>query len=304
METLFKILLTSISIYAYLKKQELLFLILTLIILYTIIELLVALKSSKNTLKSKIFNSNFNETGNPLCFFNILVKTEKVEKFIKEYNKKNFDNKIDLELFALRAMGSSLDKDKSYGNIAFENFTNLESVDITMVKSYKGKEILHCVRNCNGKKISDINDEIKKKKNKLIQEFEKKQLFFDSYSKYLPSFLIKLYLDFLNFFSYSLFIDFFGYEKNHYGKGFFFPSLNKGSLENLYLPLSMRLNSCVAVFMNDIKEIPCIKKNGDFGVERILELSMTGDHKHADGSNLISLVPNFKKVFENPEEYI
>lgn len=56
MNSLEKLFLTSITIYAYFIKKELLFIFIFLIILYTIIELIISIKFSNNTLKSKFFN--------------------------------------------------------------------------------------------------------------------------------------------------------------------------------------------------------------------------------------------------------
>ena len=304
MNTIFKILLLSILIYSYIKKPEILKITSILIIIYTIIEYITFLKFSKNSLKSKFLKSNFIETGNPITFFNLSVKTKKVENFIKNYNEKNPTKKISLEIFGLRAMGNSLNLDKSYGNLSFGNFTNLNKVKITMVKKYDKKEIFHTIENCNNKKISEICSEIKISKKKKFSEFKNLEKFSKKFSKFLPGFLIKFYIDFINFFIYSLNINFFSYKKRNYGKGFFFPNSKKICLQNLYLPLSSKFNSCVAVFMKDIRVLPCILENGEIGYERILDFQMTGDHKHADGSNLASLIPNFKKVFQNPELFV
>lgn len=204
-------------------------------------------------------------------------------------------------------MANCLEKNSSFGNISFDNFHILEKIDISMNNwnREKNMNILPVIRNCNNKKILEIYNDLKKKKKNLFDEFKlKKTNLLVKFSKYLPTIFIKYYIDFLNFFSYSLSIDFFGYEKDKFGKAFFFSSQNRGSFEKIYLPCSKKLNTCFIIFMNKIKDIPCIKENGDFGVERILNLSMTADHRYGDGSVLIPMVSKFNKVFENPEEFV
>lgn len=304
MKTLLRILLLSVLIFAITIKRDLLSIILSILFIYTIIELIIQIINSSNSLKFKFFQSNYSQAGNPLVFFNTNVKVDKVEKFMKEYNKKNPEKKINFEVMVLRGLGNSFHENKCYGNISFGCFTNLDNVDITIIKNYEGREIYQTVRNVNHRKISDLNEEIVKNKNLLIEDFDKNKKNFDSFSKYLPGFLVKLYLQIFHFFSYSVKINFFDYQKNNFGNAILFSTMEKGSFRKLYLPMTKRINSAVILIMNEIQEVVFYKENGEIGIERMFKFSLTADHRNGDAHNLSDLVTNFKKVFENPEQYI
>lgn len=303
MKTFQNILLLSILIYGLAMKQNLLSLIILLIICYTILEIIIQIFFSVNTLKSKFFGSNFNETGSPCVFINFKAKIDKVEKVMKEYNEKHPDKKITLDIFCMRGLGNALNKHISYGNISLGNFTNLDYVDVTIFKNYEGKAIYDTIRKCNVKKIPELNEEIKKNKKIRIEEFDKNNKFFQNYSKYLPSFLVNFFLETLHFISYSLEINFFGYEKQKFGNAVFVP-YQKGSYKKIYLPMTKRINSCVVVSMGEVMETPFYKENGEIGIERIINFSLTCDHRVGDGSALITEIPRFREVFKNPEKFM
>ena len=305
MKILFYLLLTSLAIYSYTKRPELFNIIKYLIIFYTILEFLTRIVSpkTKNTLKSKIFYSNWNSTGDTRAYFNVTVKTKKVEDFILEYNKKNPEKKLTVKHFGMKCLAMAIYKNRSFGQYSFGNFTNLDNVDLTVYKSYKQKEVFHIIRNCSGKSIEEIRDDLKNTKKKILEKFDKREKLI---SKYIPTFLIKAFVDFLILISYSLKIDipFFDYKKMNFGKAYFIAYEKDFSLNQLYMPFSHHVQAQVVVVMKKIKDEPVFLEDGTIGVERRLDFCATSDHRNGDGSDLMSLIPNFKQVFQNPEKFV
>ena len=335
MKTFFKILLLTLFIFS-ISKPSLLYITKYVIIIYTIIELSIFLlsKKTKNSLKSKLFFTNWSSTGAPNVYFNTEVSVTKVESLIKKFNLENPEKKIDLQLFVLRALGSACDDDPMYGNICFGNFTRIHEIDITVNKVYyqKGnvvydekeiyekkkndkkfderefekKEVFHVIRNCAKKTVGEIREDFVVQKKKLLKEFDERKEMFEKINKYLPVFIVKLGMDLYIFLSYSFDFDFkfFGFEKKKFGKAYFCGPHREHKLNDFLMPFSKKLQSQVCLFMKNVREVPVILENGDFGTERKLEVCCTNDHRHGDGSALLKLIPNFKRIFYNPEKYL
>lgn len=301
----FSILLGSI-IYAITLQKALFNIFLTLVILYTIIEYLIRLKS-ENTLKTKMTFCNFNDTGNPSVFLNDEIDVDIALNFIKKYNNKenskkeeNF-NKLSLEIITLKALGNAFNNDITYGKICLGNFIMTKSVDICVLEKIEKKLFSTIMRNCNNRKIEDINAEFKNREKK---NFYDDHFFFEKIKNF-PNFVFDLIFKILTILSYdlNLSIPFFNYKKDNFGQILFFPA-GKNCMSFLNLPLFSNFKSFATIVMNNVKQVPIIKENGELGVKNVLGLCLTFDHRFGDGSSIIEVLPKFKEVFDNPEKFI
>ena len=134
----FSILLGSF-IYAYFYAKPLLNVFLTVIATVTILEILYRF-NSKNTLKNKLFYSNWNETGNPNTFLSDDFDITNSIKFIENYNKNHKNNLLNLKSFALKGLSNAFHQDICYGKISAGNFIKKNKVDICVELKNKFNE--------------------------------------------------------------------------------------------------------------------------------------------------------------------
>ena len=336
MKTLFIILLLSVSLFSILEPS-LFHITKYLIIFYTLIEISIYLLSNKteNTLKSKFFFANWISAGAPNAFFSIEIPVKKTEDLIKKYNLENPKKKIDIQLFCIRSIANSFINDKMHGNISFGNFTNIvDTVDVTVNKVYyqrgnhvydekeihemkkndkkfneedfEKKEVFHVIKDCSNKKVTEFREDFEVQKKILLKEYDERKKNYENINKYLPGFLIKLGMDIYIFLSYSLGLNFkiLGLEKRKFGKIYFCGPHRENILNDCLMPLSNKLQSLVCLSIKNIKTLPVVLENGDIGTDRIMEAFLNCDHRIADGSALLRVIPAAKKIFENPEEYL
>ena len=85
MNIFYYLILGSCLLYGYFYDDNLWHIFFITMIFYSFLELIYR-KGAKNTLKSKMFFSNWVETGNPMTYLTIDLDVTNALQFIEEYN--------------------------------------------------------------------------------------------------------------------------------------------------------------------------------------------------------------------------
>lgn len=300
----FVILLTSV-IYGFIFRPELFSLILSILIINTIIEIILSI-NSKNTLKSKMFQCNWDDPKDPILIFTVEFDLTNTFNFIEKYNEKK-DKKLNYESFVIKAMTNAFQNHNSFGKISLGNFIVSKEVNI-FVRYHKKKELFSkIIKNCQQKKVENINSEIFALKNTLKKEKKDEFDFFfkNKYEKYIPPFLLNWIIYILTIISYDfeIKIPFLKIEKENFGN-LFVNIIDSKNYKSFHTPLYPHCRTIASATFGKPFDQVCVNENEKIEIRKILRVDFSGDHRHADGSSFKVFYPRINEVLRNPENYV
>ena len=298
------ILITSI-IYGYIFRPELLTIIITIITINTIIELFFSI-SSKNTLKTKFFQCNWEDPRDPILFFTVEFDLTKIFNFIEEYKKKK-NIVLNYEAFVIRAITNAFDNHNSFGKISLGNFIVSKNVNIFLRYFKKENFFSKVIKNCEKKKVEEINNEIFDSKNKLKKEKkdEFEILLKNKYQKYIPNFLINwiIYISTIISYDFEFKIPFLNLEKENFGN-LIINIIDSKNYKSFHTPLYPHLRTIASICFGRPFEQIFVKENDEMEIRKVLRVDFSGDHRYADGSSFKVFYPKIYEVLDFPEKYV
>lgn len=297
-------LLSSMVIYGYLFAPTFFYIYLTTLLAYTITSL-ITLANSSNTLKNKILQSNFSDSGDPSIIGRLEVEMEKADEFLKSYNQKNPENKITLTSLALKCLGEANQGVNTYGLMSFGNFIQLPSVDIAVAVNIDDKNLFQYVaRDCGRKGIKEIARDLKMEVKKLKLKKSKEYKHQMSVVKMMPQFLVKPILTLNRFLAYDLEMDIpvLKMKKIQYGN-IVLSNIGPFDLKNCFAPNVPMCKSNFVMLMNSPEILPVVR-DGVITTRKIMKLGITYDHRFIDGAQSVLFVKKALDVFYNPEKYL
>ena len=121
--------------------------------------------------------------------------------------------------------------------------------------------------------------------------------------EFLPAFLLKLVFAVQEFFAYGLIVNptWIGVPKDRFGS-FMVSNIGALGLERGLIPLSPYTRCPTIIRIGKPREAPVVR-DGELQVERVVNISMTFDHRYADGAQGALVMRRFEKIFANPEGF-
>ena len=297
-------LLASMVIYGYIFAPSFFYIYISVLVTYTIACFLTT-PGSVNSLKNKILQSNFSDSGDPSIVGRLEVEMEAADAFLEKYNKENPDNKISMTSLALKCLGEANHNVSTYGIQSFGNFTQLPSVDIAVAVNIDDKNLFQYVaRDCGKKGIKeiakDLKTEVKKIKLKKSKEYKHQMSIVAS----MPQFLMKPLLTINRFLAYDLMMDIpvFKMKKLQYGN-IVLSNIGPFNLKDCLAPNVPMCKSNLVMIMNTPEIVPVVR-DGKITTRKIMKLGITYDHRCIDGAQSVLFVKKALDVFYNPEKYM
>lgn len=296
--------LFGLLIWSIFYERTLFYTYLLTIVGYIILSFITGRKALK-LVRRKVQIATWDDIGDPTCFGQIELRTEKIDKFLENWNSKN-DLKLSYLHIALRALGEGFGTNgRLNGKLVFGSFVKSDSVDLCLILNLKNEKFEYVtVEGCNKLSINKIAEQIEAKK-KILEKQKGLQKFENWYFlKYLPTYLLELILSTISFCSYTLGINipFLGIKKNHYGFGLIM-DVSPYNIENVYFPLSNLTKSISVTTVNKPFE-KVVVDNGEVKVGKVLNLNFSIDHRFADGDDVICMSDSVQNVWDCPEKYV
>ena len=121
--------------------------------------------------------------------------------------------------------------------------------------------------------------------------------------EFLPSFLLKPIFAVQEFFAYRLNLNptWIGMPKDRFGS-FMVSNIGALGLERGLIPLSPYTRCPIIIGIGKPREAPVVR-DGEVCVERVVTISLTFDHRYADGAQGALVMRRFEKIFANPEGF-
>lgn len=174
----------------------------------------------------------------------------------------------------------------------------------TLIRDKKGKDLSGFVlRDILSMPIAEVAKKSAEKADRLkrgedpVMESVRKRV------EFLPSFLLKPIFAVQEFFAYRLNLNptWIGMPKDRFGS-FMVSNIGALGLERGLIPLSPYTRCPIIIGIGKPREAPVVR-DGEIRVERVVTISLTFDHRYADGAQGALVMRRFEKIFANPEGF-
>ena len=269
-----------------------------------------------NEKKSLFFNSIFKKPLNPTIYTGFEIRLNKIDDFLKNYNKRNPENKITYTHIALKALSLGIKKNPETLNyISYTNLKIVENIDISVIIETEKKHLLtKIIKSCENKKISEISKilkkdikDLKKGNNNDFQKLLK-------LSKNVKSYTINLILKLSTFLIYNFFFDNSQKKNNELREKISFCAVSNCSKLNTNEGYACHITigrAAYCLVLNNVQKKPVFVKEGEEGFlegrvrgVNCMFVSMIGDCRKVGIENFLFLVEDVRKGFEEFEKYI
>lgn len=262
-------------------------------------------KKQNLTSYRKIAIASWRHPRNPNTYTMLDLPVDPALEFLRAYSS---DTPLTLTHYVTKITAHCLDKHPELNHLLrVGNLYARKQVDIfitTLLRGSKGKDVSgFVIRNVNRKAITEIaaickSQSANLRRNKDTDHLKVQQLTFSLSPLVLRPLL--LILEFLQF-TLNISIPFLGMPKDRFGSAMV-TDLGSLGIENAFLPLSPYSRCPLLIAVGKPRKIPIVQ-NDAVAVANSLVITVTFDHRYADGSHGGPLLRRFKKIFTDPEAY-
>jgi pyruvate/2-oxoglutarate dehydrogenase complex dihydrolipoamide acyltransferase (E2) component len=121
----------------------------------------------------------------------------------------------------------------------------------------------------------------------------------------LPSFVVSLSITLVAFITtkLGLSIPSLSFESGQFGAGCV-SAVGKFGFEDSYAPMPGFMQCSFIAIINAIKRVPVIEDDDSIKIGQVMNVNFSVDHRVVDGAKGRKFLEIFKKVMENPEQYV
>ena len=296
-------LMISIALWSLIFDRRLLYIYLSTIILFHLINELFK-KKHKNSLRRKIQICTWNAAGDPTIYSRLEIDISKTDEFLKAYNSKNPEKKLSYTIIGVKSLAEGL-KLGFNKKIVFGNIKKHKEVDLSVLVNVENKNLVSLtVRNCKKEGMESIKSQMKGKITKLKQKKDKATNEQMKILKKVPSTIIQLLLRLTGLIAYSFGVDFnpLKIKKNHAGSGMVTNVVSLGVFD-AYAPL-------INFFQTNVLMVICAPRDvvrsvdGQCVVRRVLNVNLTFDERFCNGSDVFEVCKRIEEVWYSPEKFV
>ena len=160
------------------------------------------------------------------------------------------------------------------------------------------------IKDCKNQSIREIGQQMSKKltmvRKTKKEEIQERLNFFDR----IPTFLISLVITIGSFLAYNVGISLpmFGLNKNHFGYGIV-ANVSDHGIQDVTLPLANFARTVFVATINAPYDKPVVVDD-KLVVKRVINFTITFDHRFADGSDAVIILKKIEEVWQNPEKFL
>jgi hypothetical protein len=184
------------------------------------------------------------------------------------------------------------------------NLYKRKHVDIyvtTLLRGRKGKEVSgFVIRNVNNRSIEEIGAICKSKTADLRQNRDLDNLKVQQLASPISPLILRLLMiiqEFLQF-TLNISIPFLGMPKDRFGSAMV-TDLSSLGIENAFIPLSPYSRCPLLIAIGKPRKIPIVQNDRVIVANSVI-ITITIDHRYADGSHGSLIMRHFKKIFADP----
>lgn len=250
--------------------------------------------------------ASYKDGGDPCVYSREMFDLTDIEAFIQKFNAENPKEKITLTHLAARAIGESLSETKrNCGVISGGHFLPNESVDVSVLVDIGGNNLGNVVaRDCGRRSLVEISNQLfqsvanmRKGRDEALNEQMK--IF-----KRIPSAIVQLAARVLVFLSYDLGLSVpaLHIRRQNFGTAIL-TNVSGMNLRDTIAPLVPICKPICVVVMNEPFLKPVVVGD-EVRVRRVMYVNSSFDHRFADGCDAAKMFAAFRRVFNNPQNYV
>ncbi len=174
----------------------------------------------------------------------------------------------------------------------------------TLLRSKKGKDLSgFVIRGITGKSLAEVAKESAEKTDKLRKGEDAEMEAAQRKAKMLPAEFLRIAMWFQELIAYRLNLNprWVGMPKDRFGS-FMISNIGALGLEKAFIPLSPYTRCPIIVGLGKPRE-EAIVREGEIVVGRVVTISLTFDHRFADGAQGALVLRRLQKIFANPEGF-
>ena len=262
-------------------------------------------KKQNLTSYRKIAIASWRHPRNPNTYTMLDLPVDPALEFLRTYSS---GTPLTLTHYVTKITAHCLEKHPELNHLLrVGNLYARKQVDIfitTLLRGSKGKDVSgFVIRNVNRKAITEIAANCKSQSATLRRNKDTDHLKVQQLTSPLSPLVLRpilLILEFLQF-TLNISIPFLGMPKDRFGSAMV-TDLGSLGIENAFLPLSPYSRCPLLLAVGKPRKIPVVQ-NDAVKVANSVVITVTFDHRYADGSHGGSLLRRFKKIFTDPETY-
>ena len=276
--------------------------------IYSIISLIYYPFGSKfNTSRKKVGIVTWSEPYGPEIFCCLRVRFSKALALIADACKATGKHVTPTHLVT-KALAEVLKQfPELNAKLAFGCIVPYKTIDVTCLVSLdEGHDLgLVCFRGADNKSLLDITTEASKRVDSVRTGEERKQ-----HKKatgplaLIPTCIGGVFVEIVSWLIISLGLDFsFAGLEKHPGGAAVITNIGMLGAELVYAPFPTFLRVPVIIVMHTIRD-EIVVDNGQLGIEKMITIAVTIDHRFIDGVRAIKAQSLLKTILEDPESYI
>tara|TARA_R110002096_G_scaffold54517_17_gene140639 strand:- start:11476 stop:12306 length:831 start_codon:yes stop_codon:yes gene_type:complete len=263
--------------------------------------------SGKQRLTSyrKIAIASWNHPRDPQTYASVDLSYEAAETFLE-----NFPSPIPVSLthFVAKILGHCFEKYPEFNHVLrLGNLYQRADVSIfvtTLIRTKEGKDLSgFLVKNADGIGLAEIasvcDAAVKQLRNGADSEMGRVQRMVDLMPVWLVNWVLRAQDFAQNTLNWNL--RWLGIPCDPFGS-VMLSNIGALGLDNAHIPLSPYSRCPVMVGLGKPREIPVVR-DGNVVPGKVVRITFTYDHRHADGAHGAMIIRRFQKVFENPEGF-
>jgi pyruvate dehydrogenase E2 component (dihydrolipoamide acetyltransferase) len=253
----------------------------------------------------KIAIASWRHPRDPTTYGWIDVPVEAAESFLKSY-----DSEVSPTLthFLALALADCVKRQPEFDRFlrAGKLYPRLstDAFITTMLRSKKGKDLSgFVIRGITGKTLAEVAKESADEANKLRKGEDAEMEAVQRRANLIPAELLRVAMWFQELIAYRLNLNptGVGMPKDRFGS-FIISNIGALGLEKAFIPLSPYTRCPIIVGLGKPREEPIVR-DGEIVPARVVTISLTFDHRFADGAQGALVLRRLQKIFANPEGF-
>ncbi|NRB75283.1 MAG: 2-oxo acid dehydrogenase subunit E2 [Verrucomicrobiales bacterium] len=253
----------------------------------------------------KIAIASWRHPRDPTTYGWIDVPVEAAETYLK-----NHDSEVPATLthFLALALADSIKRQPEFNRFlrAGKLYPRLstDAFITTLLRGKKGKDLSgFVIRNITSKSLAEVAKESAEEADKLRKGEDKEMEATQRRVNMLPAEFLRIAMWFQELIAYRLNLNprWVGMPKDRFGS-FMISNIGALGLEKAFIPLSPYTRCPIIVGLGKPRE-EAIVKDGEVAVGRVVTISLTFDHRFADGAQGALVLRRLQKIFANPEGF-
>lgn len=300
MNIFFTLIFISTIIWSFFCDKYFLLIFLTILLLQNFVRILLT-----NPRKLKSYASIFKRPLNPTIYSGFELKLKKIDKYLKNHNLKNPDNKLTYTHIAIKALSEAIKKYPEILNyLSFTNLKIIKNIDIAVIIETNKKELLtKIIKDTEKKKISKyssiLKKEIKSLKKGKSQDLKNLKKLAKKFKSYTLSLIFKISTFFIYNFIYN------SQNQKIRNKIAFCAVSNCTHLftdEGYACHITLgRAAFCLVI---NTPRNKVVFENGKIGSQKIVFLSVIGDCRKIGVLRFFGMVQRIKEVWNDFEKFV